>query len=67
MGRETENFSEEEVDEVLRYLLPTRLSARDARPLMKVGSLAIRSAFSGFVASILLKCLTRGKVGFLAW
>ena len=36
MGEEEGAFTEREVQKALRYLLPTRLSARDARPLMKV-------------------------------
>ena len=36
MGQEEVDFTEGEVEKALRYLLPTRLRARDARPLMKV-------------------------------
>jgi small subunit ribosomal protein S9 len=35
MGQEEVDFTEGEVEKALRYLLPTRLRARDARPLMK--------------------------------
>jgi hypothetical protein len=35
MGAE-ESFSEKEVEEALCYLMPTKLTARDTRPLMKV-------------------------------
>jgi hypothetical protein len=35
MGQEEVDFTEGEVEKALRYLLPTSLSARDARPLMK--------------------------------
>ena len=38
MGQEEVDFTEGEVEKALRYLLPTSLSARDARPLMKVSS-----------------------------
>ena len=36
MGADPETFSEKEVVEALRYLMPSRLSARDAHPLLKV-------------------------------
>lgn len=36
MGADPESFSEKEVTEALRYLLPTRLTAVDAQPLLKV-------------------------------
>ena len=38
MGANPENFSEKEVQGALRYLLPTRLTADDARPQLKVQS-----------------------------
>ena len=36
MGADPETFSDKDVGEALRYLLPTRLWAKDARPLLKV-------------------------------
>lgn len=36
MGADPDSFSEKEVTEALRYLLPTRLTAVDAQPLLKV-------------------------------
>ena len=36
MGVPPEAFSDKDVREALRYLLPTRLFAKDARPSMKV-------------------------------
>ena len=36
MGADSESFSEREVAEALRYLLPSQLSASDAQPLLKV-------------------------------
>ena len=36
MGADPESFSEEEVASALNYVLPSRLSARDTRPFLKV-------------------------------
>lgn len=36
MGRQADTYSEKDVSDALRYLLPTRLTAPDARPLLKV-------------------------------
>ena len=38
MGADPDSFSEKEVQAALRYLLPTRLTAHDARPQLKVQS-----------------------------
>ena len=38
MGVPPETFTDKGVQEALRYLLPTRLFAKDARPTMKVGT-----------------------------
>ena len=39
MGVEEDKFSEGEIEAALQYLLPTRLSARDSQPFMKVSSI----------------------------
>ena len=63
MGVEGETFTERGVDQALRYLLPTRLSARDARPLMKVSSsTSLPHQLHHCLHSILPMSLTRGKV-----
>ena len=36
MGTPPHEFTDKDVEEALRYLLPSRLFARDARPSMKV-------------------------------
>ncbi len=39
MGIPPHKFTDEDVEDALRYLLPSRLFARDARPSMKVTGL----------------------------
>jgi len=39
MGRDPKTFTDKDVKEAIQYLLPTQLSARDARPFLKHPSL----------------------------
>ena len=58
-----ESLSEREVGEALRYLLPTRLMAEDARPLMKVRVHPNgHHSFPNAHCSIPRRCLIREKV-----
>lgn len=41
MGVPADKFIDKDVEDALRYLLPSRLFARDARPSMKVGQCAL--------------------------
>ena len=69
MGADPESFSEKAVSEALRYLLPTRLTATDAWPQLKVTCVwcpdQLKShchLFYMLICSIPQRCLTRERV-----
>ena len=35
MGEDVDTFTQNDIDEAIKYLLPSRLFAKDARPIMK--------------------------------